>query len=51
MATFTFTIQTKAGHQYTYEGTVESLANHLKANEHLGLSVIEDQTRFSDSAL
>lgn len=51
MAIFTFTLQTSTGQSYTYEGTVESLAKHLKANAHMGLTVIEDQTRFSDKAL
>ena len=48
MATFTFTIRLKEGKQYTYEGTIESLSRHLKANQHLEPQVIEDMTRFSD---
>jgi len=47
MATFNFTIKLKEGKQYTYEGTVESLSRHLKANQHLEPTVIEDLTRFS----
>jgi|SaaInl5LU_22_DNA_1037371.scaffolds.fasta_scaffold66713_1 hypothetical protein len=48
MATFTFTIRLKEGKQYQYEGTIESLSRHLKANQHLEPTVIEDMTRFSD---
>ena len=47
MALFTFTIRLKEGKQYTYEGTIESLARHLKANEHLSPTVLEEETRFS----
>lgn len=50
MATFKFTIQLKEGKQYQYEGTIESLARHLKANQHLEPMVLEDMTRFSDNA-
>lgn len=47
MATFNFTIQLKEGKQYTYTGTIEALVRHLKANQHLEPTVIEDLTRFS----
>lgn len=45
MKTFTFTLQTQEGKQYTYEGSLESLYKHLKANE--GVSVLEDKTQFN----
>jgi hypothetical protein len=43
--TFQFTLQTESGTTYTYEGTLESLYKHLKANE--GVRVLEDKTRFA----
>lgn len=46
MAQFTFTIQLKEGKQYQYTGTIEALAKHLQANQHLEPQVIEDMTRF-----
>jgi len=43
--TFQFTLQTESGHTYKYEGTLEALYHHLKANE--GVRVLEDKTRFA----
>lgn len=51
MKTFEFTLTTAEGHSYKYTGSVESLAAHLKANSHLGITVVEEETRFSDQAL
>ena len=50
MNTFQFTLTTATGSSYTYTGSVEALAAHMKANEHLGLTVVEEETRFSDQA-
>ena len=41
METFQFTIQTNSGTTYRYEGTLESLNNHLKLNSHLRPEVVE----------
>lgn len=45
MNTFTFTLQTPEGKEYTYEGSLESLYKHLKVNE--GVRVLEDKTQFN----
>jgi len=42
MATFQFTIQTNSGTTYKYEGTLESLSNHLKLNAHLSPTVVQE---------
>ena len=45
MDTFKFTLKTPNGTTYTFNGSVESLYKHLKANE--GVSVLEDKTEFN----
>lgn len=47
MSTFTFTLLTKEGNSYTYTGSLAGLYQHMKANEHLGLKVVEEATRFT----
>lgn len=47
METFKFTLQTATGQEYTYTGTLASLYKHLQANKHLGITVVEDKTKFN----